>query len=99
MKNNKANFKELPYNVKFATTNSNNEKDFITEVLIANLINNGISFNTFLEYADSIENKKIREESIENTTNIILDFISLNPEFAEILERNNKAHEFLNSLK
>jgi hypothetical protein len=27
---------------------------------------------------------------ISETTNIVLDFIKLNPEFAEILERNNR---------
>lgn len=36
---------------------------------------------------------------IRETTNIVLDFINLNPEFAEILEQNNRAHKFLNNLR
>ena len=98
MKNYKTDFKELPKDIKFATHHSNNEDFIIIEFFIANLIYNGASFNQLLEPADDIENKKDKEQMITETTNIILDFIKLNPEFAEILERNNKVHEFLNSL-
>jgi hypothetical protein len=98
MKNSKTEFKELPKNIKFATINSKKEDDIILEFYIAILIYNGTSFNQLLEPADDIENKKDKEQMITETTNIILDFIKLNPEFAEILERNNKANEFLNSL-
>ena len=98
MKNNNLKFKELPKDIKFSTHNSNNEDFIILEFFIANLIYNGASFNQLLEPAENIENKKDKEQMITETTNIVLDFIKLNPEFAEILERNNKAHEFLNSL-
>lgn len=98
MKNNKPNFKELPKDIKFATHNSNNEDFIILEFFIANLIHNGASFYQLLEPAEDIENKNDKEQLITETTNIILNFIKLNPEFAEILERNNKAHKFLNNL-
>ena len=94
MKNSKTKFKDLPKSVKFATHNSNNEDSIILEFFIANLIYNGASLNQLLEPADHIENKKDKEQMIIETTNIILDFIKLNPEFSEILERNNKVHEF-----
>ena len=98
MKNNKTELKELPKDIKFATHNSNNEDSIILEFFIANLIYNGASLNQLLEPAEDIENKKDKEQMITETTNLILDFIKLNPEFAEILEQNNKAIEFLNSL-
>jgi hypothetical protein len=98
MKKNKKEFKELPKNIKFATHNSNNEDFIMIEYFIANLIYNGASFKKLLEPADDIENKKDKEQMIRETTNIILDFINLNPEFANILEQNNKAYELLISL-
>lgn len=98
MKNNKTEFKELPKHIKFATHNSNNEDFIILEFFIANLIYNGASFNQLLEPAEDIENKKDKEQMITETTNIILDFIKLNPELSEVLEQNNKAHKFLNNL-
>jgi hypothetical protein len=45
-----------------------------------------------------IENIKDKEEIKIKTTNIIIDFISLNPEYADALKRNDKAIEFLKSL-
>lgn len=98
MKNNKSEFKQLPKDIKFATHNSKNEDFYLLEFLIANLIYNGYSFNQLLKPAKNIENKKDREQMINQTTNIILDFVELNPEFNEILKRNNEAHEFLNFL-
>lgn len=98
MKNNKTEFKELPKRVKFTTINSTNEDYIILEFLIANLIHNGASINQLLQPAEDIVNKKDKQQMITETTNIILDFINLNPEFAEILEQNNKAHEFLNNI-
>lgn len=98
MKNNKPELKELPKGVKFATHDSNNIDFIILEYYIAILIYNGTSFEQLLESADDIENKQDKEQMITETTNIVLDFIKLNSEFAEILDRNNKAHEFLNSL-
>lgn len=94
MKNNKPEFKKLPKHIKFATHNSNNEDFIILEFFIANLIYNGASFYQLLEPAKDIENKKDKEQMITETTNVILDFIKLNPEFAEILERNNIVNEF-----
>jgi hypothetical protein len=95
---NKSNYKQLPKNLKFATFNSNNEDHIILELFIANLIYNGSSFNQLLKPTDGIKNKREKEQMIIDIINIILDFINLNPEFAEILERNNKVHEFLNFL-
>jgi hypothetical protein len=85
MNNHKSNFKELPKNIKFATFNSNNEDHIILELFIVNLIHNGSSFNQFLKPAEDIKNKKDKEQMIVVTTDIILDFITLNPEYAEIL--------------
>ena len=98
MKNSNTEFKELPKNVKFATINSKKEDDIILEFYIAILIYNGTSFKQLLEPADEIENKKDKKQMTTETTNLILDFIKLNPEFAEILEQNNKVYEFLNSI-
>jgi hypothetical protein len=98
MKNNKPEFKELPENVKFATHNSNNIDFIILEYYIAILIYNGNSFQQLLEPADDIEDKKDKEQMIAETTNIVLDFINLNPEFAKILDQNNKAPNFLDNL-
>ena len=99
MKTNNTTLKELPKNIKFATHNTNNIDFIILEFFIANLIYNGTSFKQLLEPADHIENKKVKEQMITETTNIILDFIKLNPEFANILEKNNKVYEFLSSLE
>ncbi|OXB09553.1 hypothetical protein B0A81_05320 [Flavobacterium plurextorum] len=90
MKNNRKEFKELPKNIKFATHNSNNEDFIIIEYFIANLIYNGASFKQLLEPAHDIKNKKDKEQMITETTNIVLDFIKLNPEFAKILKQNKK---------
>lgn len=97
MKNNKQQLKVLPENIKFATQNSNNTDFIVLEYYIAILIYNGTSFEQLLESADDIENKKDKEQMITETTNIILDFISLNPGFSKILEHNNRAHRFLSS--
>lgn len=67
MKNNKSNF--------------NNEEDAILKYLIINLINQGVTFNELIEPTNKIENKKDREEMQNKVTNIILDFINLNPEY------------------
>lgn len=98
MKNKKREFKELPRDIKFATHNSKNEDYIIIEYFIAILIYNGSAFKQLLEPADDIKNKRDKEQMISETTNIILDFIKLNPEFAKILEQNNKAYELLNNL-
>jgi len=91
--NNNPKFKELPISTKFATHDSNNIDFILLELFIANLIYNGTSFNQLLEPAQDIENKRDKEQMITETTNIILEFIKLNPEFAEILEQNNKTHK------
>lgn len=98
MKTNNTTLKELPKNITFATHNLNNEDFIILEFFIANLIYNGASFNQLLEPAEDIENKKDKEQMITETTNLILDFIKLNPKFAEVLEHNNRANKFLNNL-
>lgn len=98
MKNNILKPKRLPKHIKFATFNSNNEDEILLEILIANLIRNGTSFNGLLKATDNIEKKKDREEMKTKITNITLDFINLNPEYAVILKQNNKAQEFLNIL-
>lgn len=95
MKNNKPELKELPKGVKFATHDSNNIDFIILEYYIAILIYNGTSFEQLLESADDIENKQDKEQITTETTNIVLDFITLNLEFAEILAQNNKIHKFL----
>ncbi len=56
------------------------------------------SLNELIKPTGLIENKKDNGEMKTKITNTVLDFINLNPEYAEILERNNKTHEFLNFL-
>lgn len=94
MKTNNPQFKELPENTKFATQNSNNIDFIILEYYVAILIYNGSSFEQLLEPANDIEDKNNKKQMITETINIVLDFIKLNPEFAEILEQNNKTHKF-----
>lgn len=98
MKNNKSTLKTLPKNTKFAKFNSENEDDVLLEFLIANLINNGTSFNELMKPTELIENKKDKKEMKTKITNIVLDFINLNPEYANLLNQNDEASEFLNSL-
>lgn len=94
MKNYKTELKELPKDTKFATFNSETKEIILGEYLIATLIYNGESLDKILKSANEIKNKKEREDVKTIMSNIILDFIKLNPEFSEILEINNKAHEF-----
>lgn len=87
--------KELPKDIKFATFNSDNEDIILGEYIIATLIYNGFSLDQLLEPANEIEDLKEREDVKMIVTNIVLDFINLNPEFAEILEQNDRANEFI----
>jgi hypothetical protein len=96
MKNNTP--KTLPKDTKFATINSNDEEDILLEILIANLIHNGTSFDKLMGFTEGIKDKKDREQMRVKATNIILDFIKLNPHFSDNLQRNDNAHEFLKSL-
>lgn len=91
LKNKKLN--ELPLNTKFATFNSNNEDIILAEYLLAILIYNEQSLSEILEAIDEIEDKKERENIKQIITNLVLNFINLNPEFAEILEQNHKLYE------
>ncbi|QZK91572.1 hypothetical protein K5V07_14105 [Flavobacterium sp. CHNK8] len=94
MNNNNTELKELPNNTKFTRFNSDNEDIILGEYLIALLINNGASFNELLESANEIEDKKERILVKKIMTDIIQNFINLNPEFAEILQQNDKAQTF-----
>lgn len=88
--------KKIPKDTKFATFNSDNEDIFLGEYLIATLIYNGASFNELLEPVNEIENKRERDDVKNIITNIVVEFIQINPEFAEILDQNNTAHDFSN---
>lgn len=94
MKNNDLEFKELPQGVKFATHDSNNVDFIILEYYVAILIYNGYSLNQLLESANDIEDKNDKKQMIKETTDIVLDFINLNPEFAKILKQNNTMSNF-----
>lgn len=96
MKNNKC--KELLKGTKFSTLKSENKDDFIAEVNIALLILNGHSFDNLFGFLALIEKKKDQEEMKIKTTNLILDFIKLNPEYADILKQNTEAKEFLKNI-
>lgn len=91
MKINNPEFKELPEDVKFATHDSNNIDFIILEYYVAILIYNGYSFKQLLEPADDIEDKNNKKQMIKETTDIVLGFIKLNPEFGIILEQNNRS--------
>lgn len=98
MKNIKSNLKELPKGIKFATINSYDEEDIILEKIIATLIYNGYSKNQIYKSLSTNPENAIDCEFIGIIAQeMICNFIELNPKFAEILERNNKANEFLNS--
>lgn len=93
MKNNTLN--QLLKGTKFSTLESENKDAFIAEMSIALLIINGQSFEKLFDFLPLIKKKKDREEMTTKTTNLILDFIQLNPEYAEVLKQNNEAHVFL----
>lgn len=96
MKNNKLKAKKLPKDTKFAKFDSGNEDDILMEILIANLIHNGSSFRELIIASDLIENKKDREDMKTKITNIVLDFINLNPQYSSLLNDNYETSEFLN---
>lgn len=92
MNTSKQNIKQLPKEIKFATINSYDEEDIILEETIATLIYNSYSSK---EIYKSIFDTECRETSRfmgHFVENIMKDFIKLNPEFVEILERNNNTH-------
>jgi len=95
MTHNNIKLKELPANTKFTTLNSDNEDIIIGEYLLALLIYNGQSLNQILEKTDEIENKKERDVVKQIITEIVLNFINLNPEFSEILNENHAKSYFL----
>lgn len=86
---NKDNFKELPKTVKFAHLNSENEDDFLLEFLIARLIHNGATMNILLRATDKIEDSNEKKEMENKIINTVVNFILLNPEYDEILMKNN----------
>ena len=94
MKNNNLNLKKLPKGIKFATINSYDEEDFILETIIAKLIYNGYSKDQIYKSLSNSENETDSEFIGIIAQDIIYNFIKLNPEFKEILEKNNKAHKF-----
>lgn len=98
MNTNKPKLKTLPKSTKFATVNSDNEDDFLLEALIALLILNGTPFKKLFPPSELFTNKKEEAEFNNRATNIILDFVNLNPKYAEMLKQNDKTHKFLNSL-
>jgi hypothetical protein len=98
MKKDKLKLKPLLKGTKFATFDSGNKQDFFIEKSIALLIVNGKSFDELFGFLPLIENKKDNKEIKTKAINVILDFISLNPDYAEILKQNDKALEFLNNL-
>lgn len=95
---NDKNFKKLPQDIKFATTESEDENDFVMEMLIANLINNGESFNKLIRATEGINDEKDKKEMKEKITNITLDFIRLNPKFAILLKENDEVSRYLGFL-
>ena len=99
MNSNNTELKELPKDTKFATFNSGNEDIILGEYLLAILIYNGQSLSEILEKTDEIEDKKEREDVKQIITNIVSNFINLNPEFVEILDQNNTAYNFSNQGK
>ncbi|OXA98962.1 hypothetical protein B0A75_12915 [Flavobacterium oncorhynchi] len=98
MTQNNIKLKELPRDTKFATLNSDNEDIILGEYLIATLIHNGTSFNQLLESANEIENKRERDDVKNIIINIVLDFINLNPKYIYLINDNDGASEFLNSI-
>lgn len=68
------------------------------EILIANLIHNGASFKMLMKPVELVESKKDKEELTTIITNITLDFISLNPTYADLLKQNDRAYKLLNNL-
>ena len=79
-------------------TNPNNEEDTTLEYLITHLIHQGVTFNELIKPTELIENKKDEIEMKTKITNIVLDFINLNPEYVYLLNQNDNAYEFLKSL-
>jgi chemotaxis regulatin CheY-phosphate phosphatase CheZ len=98
MNNDKLKYKKLPKDTKFATFGSGKEDDILMEILIANLIHNGSSLKMLLNPVELVENKKDKEELKKIITNIILDFINLNPKYVDVLKQNDMVDEFLHSL-
>lgn len=98
MKNNKSNLKKLPKGLKFSTINSCDEEDIILEKHIATLVYNGYSKDEIYKSFSNPENDTDSEFIGIIAQDMIYNFIKLNPKFKEILERNNKADKFLNSL-
>lgn len=94
MKNKKPLLRKLPETTKFATYDSDNEDIIEGEYIIATLIYNGTTFNQLLQATDEIEDDRERKDVKTEIIKIVLDFINLNPEYAMILEKNNKAHSF-----
>lgn len=98
MKNSKTELKELPKGVKFSTINSYDGDDIILEKHIAKLIYNGYSkdeiYKSFSNPENEIDSQFIGV-MVQETLN---NFIELNPEFAIILEQNDKKEEFPKSL-
>lgn len=98
MKNNKSTTNSAPKDIKFATFYSENEDDILLEILIINLIHQGVTLNELIKPTDLIANKKDGEEMKTKITNTVLDFINLNPKYIYLLNQNDNASEFLNSL-
>lgn len=90
--------KELPKDLKFSTFESGNEDDILLELLMVNLIHNGSSFESLIKGIEILDNEKDKREMKEKITNIILDFITLNPKYADILKQNYAASQFLKSI-
>lgn len=79
-------------------TNSNNQTDTTLEQLIISLIHQGVTFEELMKPTELIGNKKEREEMKNKITNIVLDFINDDYEYINLLNKNNRAHKFLNNL-
>ncbi len=91
---NNTKLKEIPKDTKFASFISDNEDIILGEYLIATLIYNGATFHQLLECANHIEVKKERENIKAIITEIVLNFINLNPKFDELLRQNETDDEF-----
>ncbi len=93
MEDNKIKLKELPKDTKFATFNSDNEDIILGEYLIATLIYNGATINQLLESANKIKDKKERKDVKRIMTQMILNYVNINPEYIYFLKDNTGANK------
>lgn len=94
MNKNTQNLQQLPKGIKFSTINSYDKEDIILEKHIATLIYNKYSKDEIYKALSNAENEIDSQFIGIMAQEMIFNFIELNPEFAIILEQNNKVKEF-----